>query len=145
MSDQIEFQCPQCKRRTVVPADQNDEDTIYCPKCEVAMARKAKVSQVAEASANAPTESSNQAPTLKKSSKAAAKSSASKATKSTKSSSSRSRSSAVEVAAVAVVTPEFGEFRCPCCGQAKTIAPGDNKPGVPARCQACFVKLEFVR
>ena len=149
MSDQFEYQCPQCRHRTVVSADHDPQDGIFCPKCEAAMVKKSATSQVAEASANAPARSSNQAPAVatatgRTKTKAASKASKTGATK-TRSASARSRAAAAEAAAVAVVIPEFGNFRCPCCGMAKTILPGEGKPGIPARCGTCFVKLDFLK
>lgn len=145
MSDQFEFQCPQCKRRTVVPADQNEEDAVYCKNCDVAMVKKAAVSEITEASANAPARSSDQAVAV--ATKTARKSSLKTKTGATKtrSTAARTRAAAAAVPVVEVVIPEFGSFRCPCCGMAKTIAPGEGKAGVPARCQTCFVKLEFLK
>jgi hypothetical protein len=130
------------------PAEQNPQE-VMCLKCEVPMVKKAAVSQVAEASANAPARSSNQAPVAVATATGRTKTKAAKATKAAKSgtktrSTARSRAAEAE-AAIAIVIPEFGSFRCPCCGMAKTILPGEGKTGVPARCQTCFVKLEFLK
>ena len=151
MSDQFEFHCPQCRRRTVVPADQSAEEIIYCPKCEVAMVKKAQTSQVAEASANAPSMSSNQVATAtvtatgKKATKTKSTTTKTRATKTKAAGTRSSRATAVATPAVAIIIPEFGNFRCPCCGIAKTFVPGEVKTGTPYRCTTCFVKLDFLK
>lgn len=147
-TEQLEYICPQCKKRTVVSSAPEEGDTIWCPKCEIAMQPHQKTSQVAAAAANAPSRSSNKAAGTATATKKAGTKTAktSKATTKTAAGTKSSKASkaAAAAAAIAVATPEFGQFRCACCGYTTHIEPGTQRSG-PARCPSCFVKLDHVR
>ena len=113
------------------------------------MELKATTSQIAEASANAPADSSDK-PAAKKTATGKTKTSKVKAEKpekpeKTAKKTSRSKSAAAELEIPAIPTPDFGPFRCPCCGLHKDIKESEATPGTPPRCQNCFVKLDYLR
>lgn len=106
-----------------------------------------KTSSLAAAAANAPAESNIGGRTVTPAGapKATRKTAATKTagTKTTKS----SRATTVKAAAPPPppAQPDFGEFRCACCGFIKHISVGSDKPSGGWRCPTCFVKLDWVR
>ena len=143
-TEQLEYICPQCKKRTVVSSAPEEGDTIWCPKCEIAMQPHQKTSQVAAAAANTPSRSSNKAAGGTATKKAGTKTAKAGKATSKAAGAKTSKAAKAAAAAVAVAIPEFGEFRCACCGYTTHIEPGTTRSG-PARCPSCFVKLDHVR
>lgn len=143
-AEQTEFVCPQCRKRTVVSLKEGSEETVVCPSCEVEMKQSTKTSAVAAAAANAPLESSvggKKTATATKPRASRAKSATGTAVKEPKA--PRASKKVVEPEPV-VVIPDFGEFRCACCGFVQHVAPGAEKSGV-LRCPTCFVKMDWIR
>lgn len=149
-SEQVEYICPQCRRRTVVNAKSGEEDSVFCPRCEIDMKPYIKTSDLAAAAANAPSSSGGAATkakakttrTRKTAEGAPAKAAkAPKATKATKG----SRTTIQAETSLTPTQPDFGEFRCQCCGFTKTITMGTEKPAGGWRCPSCFVKLTWLK
>ncbi|MBT9583423.1 hypothetical protein IV102_08735 [bacterium] len=148
-SEQVEYVCPQCRRRTVVNAKPGEEETVFCPRCEIDMKPYVKTSEVAAAAANAPSSSGGVA--------AATKTKATKTTKPRKTAAKvegapvkatkakSTRATAKAAAAPPPVQPDFGDFRCLCCGLTKTVPLGTEKPAGGWRCPTCFVKLAWLK
>lgn len=143
-SEQIEYICPQCRRRTVVNAKSGEEDSVFCPRCEIDMKPYIKTSELAAAAANAPSSSGGAATKAKAKTtrtRKTAEGAPAKATKGTKS----SRTAIQAETPVVPSQPDFGEFRCQCCGFTKTITMGTEKPAGGWRCPSCFVKLTWLK
>lgn len=139
-AEQMEYICPTCRWRTVVNFKSGDEEqTVFCPRCEIEMKPYTKTSRISSMAANSPTESSVGGKT-----KAAAKTPRSKAG-TTKSSKAKTVSKAAAAEAALAAQPDFGEFRCACCGYVKHVPPGSEKPAGGFRCPVCFVKLDWIR
>lgn len=132
--EQVEFVCPQCRKRTIARL----EEEVYCPKCDVPMnPQEPKVA--AAAAANSPSRSGSGTTKSKSRSKAATKATTTKTTK------SKSKSKAAVALVPDVPMVVVGDFRCACCGYMQTVQPGEKKPGTVLRCPTCFVKLEKVK
>ena len=65
--------------------------------------------------------------------------------KATKTKSTRTSVKASATPAPVPTQPDFGEFRCQCCGYHKTVALGSEKPAGGWRCPTCFVKLAWLK
>ena len=147
-TEQLEYICPQCKKRTVLLSVPEDADSVICPKCEVTMVPHAKIAEAVGAAANAPSTSSDKPVAAVKAKKASTKAAkVPKAPKVPKPPKPLSKTAAAKAAAAALAlipVPDFGDFRCACCGYLTTIAPGASKSG-PARCPSCFVKLDHLK
>lgn len=146
-SEQVEYICPQCRRRTVVNAKEGEEETVFCPRCEIDMKPYVKTSEIAAAAANAPSSSGGVSAATKTKAKGTKtrKTAADGETKATKTKSTRTTIKASAAPAPVPVQPDFGEFRCQCCGHTKTVALGTEKPAGGWRCPSCFVKLAWLR
>ncbi|MFN8609203.1 MAG: hypothetical protein U0931_16825 [Vulcanimicrobiota bacterium] len=145
-SEQVEYICPTCRRRTVVNAKEGEEETVFCPRCEIDMKPYIKTSENAAAAANAPSSSGGlgAATKTKAKGKTSRKTAADGETKATKTKSTRTTIKAAAPAPVPT-QPDFGEFRCQCCGFTKTVAFGSEKPAGGWRCPTCFVKLAWLK
>jgi DNA-directed RNA polymerase subunit RPC12/RpoP len=145
-AEQMEYICPTCRWRTVVNHKPEDEQTVFCPRCEIEMKPYTKTSQIAAAAANAPAESSVGGKTKGTRSKAGTAAKAPKAAAAKKAPTKAALARAAKAAAAAPPPqPEFGEFRCACCGYVRTVAAGSEKPAGGFRCPTCFVKLDWIR
>lgn len=142
--EQTEFICPTCRRKTVVTARTDESENVLCPRCEIEMKPHVATSRVAAAAANSPTSSGTTLETPVKTRKAttprATKAKAPKATKTT-----RVSAKAKAAAEAAPTVPDFGEFRCGCCGHVKHVALGTEKPTGGWRCPTCYVRLDWIR
>lgn len=144
-AEQMEYICPTCRWRTVVNCKPEDEEqTVFCPRCEIEMKPYTKTSKITSAAANSPSESSVGGKT-----KAATKTTRTKSgvVKEKKPAKVKPPTKAqLKAAALAAIppAPDFGDFRCACCGHVKTVAPGSEKPAGGFRCPVCFVKLDWV-
>ena len=141
-TEQFEYVCPQCRKRTTVIGEPAEDSPIWCPKCEIEMTAAASTGLIVAAAANAPDSSSNKpkvakAPAVKKTRAAAA-------TKAPKAAAVKPKKVAAAVA-VLPPTPEYGEFRCGCCGFMKTVSAAEVKAGFVQRCPSCFVKLDWIK
>lgn len=146
-SEQVEYICPTCRRRTVVSAKEGEEETVFCPRCEIDMKPYIKTGESAASAANAPASSLGvgaAAPKTKSKSKTTRKTATDGETKVSKSKTKRTTITET-VEAVTPTQPDFGEFRCLCCGYTKTVAFGTEKPANGWRCPACFVKLAWLK
>lgn len=147
-SEQVEYVCPQCRRRTVVNARSGEEDTVFCPRCEIDMKPYVKTSDAVAAAANAPVSSGGTGAATKTKAKAAKtsrKSATGDGTKATKTKSTRTSIKAAAEAPVVPTQPDFGEFRCQCCGYTRHVPLGTEKPAGGWRCPTCFVKLAWLK
>jgi len=143
-SEQVEYICPQCRRRTVVNAKEGEEETVFCPRCEIDMKPYVKTSEIASAAANAPSSSGGvSAATKTKTKTTRAKKVATGEAKPVKAKSTRTTVKAA--AAPPPPQPDFGEFRCQCCGHHKSVALGTEKPAGGWRCPSCYVKLAWLK
>ena len=143
-SEQVEYICPQCRRRTVVNAKEGEEETVFCPRCEIDMKPYVKTSEIASAAANAPSSSGGvSAATKTKAKTTRAKKVATGEAKPVKAKSTRTTTKAA--AAPPPPQPDFGEFRCQCCGFHKSVALGTEKPAGGWRCPTCYVKLAWLK
>ena len=134
----------------MVNAKPGEEDTVFCPRCEIDMKPYVKTSEVAAAAANAPSSSGGVAAATKtKTTKAKTTRKAATAAdgtpKVTKASKAKATRAAKAAAAAPVPQPDFGDFRCLCCGLTKTVALGTEKPAGGWRCPTCFVKLAWLK
>jgi DNA-directed RNA polymerase subunit RPC12/RpoP len=144
-TEQFEYVCPQCRKRTIVSGEPAEDTPIWCPKCEIEMTATASTGLAAAAAANEPESSSNKPKTTKAA--AVKKTRASAATKTPKVAAEKKpkKLTAAAIAAAAPPTPEYGEFRCGCCGFTKTVSAAEVKAGFVQRCPSCFVKLDWIK
>ena len=119
-----EYECPKCKKFTVVGRTKKAEEAMMCCGVEMVKLGKKKFTEPPEPKAEAA------AKTKKTKAKAKRKS---------------SRASTKKVAAAPVaefpLTP--GEYRCPTCGATKDLGLRDARDK-HLRCDFCFVKMEPV-
>lgn len=146
-SEQVEYICPQCRRRTVVNAKEGEEETVFCPRCEIDMKPYVKTSEIAAAAANAPSSSGGVSAATKTKAKTTKtrKTAATGEAKATKTKSTRTSIKASATPAPVPTQPDFGDFRCQCCGFHKTVPLGTEKPAGGWRCPSCFVKLAWLK
>jgi hypothetical protein len=144
-SEQVEYICPTCRRRTVVNAKEGEEETVFCPRCEIDMKPYIKTSENAAAAANAPSSSGGAGAATKTKAKAKTtrKTAATGEAKPAKAKSTRA--SAKAAPAPVPTQPDFGDFRCQCCGYTKSVPLGSEKPAGGWRCPTCFVKLAWLK
>lgn len=144
-SEQVEYICPTCRRRTVVNAKEGEEETVFCPRCEIDMKPYIKTSENAAAAANAPSSSGGTGAATKTKTKAKTtrKTAATGEAKAAKTKTTRASTKAVPAPPPA--QPDFGEFRCQCCGFTKSVPLGSEKPAGGWRCPTCFVKLAWLK
>ncbi len=151
-AEQVEYVCPQCRKRTVVNSKPGEEESVFCPRCEIDMKIYVKTSEVASAAANAPTSSggvlvaAKATKTKTTKAKTARKTAVPKDPTQTKAAKAKAARLAIKAAAAVIPPqPDFGDFRCLCCGFLKTVPLGSEKPSGGWRCPACFVKLAWLR
>ena len=128
----------------MVNAKEGEEETVFCPRCEIDMKPYVKTSEIASAAANAPSSSGGvSAATKTKTKTTRAKKVATGEAKPVKAKSTRTTVKAA--AAPPPPQPDFGEFRCQCCGHHKSVALGTEKPAGGWRCPSCYVKLAWLK
>lgn len=129
----------------MVNAKEGEEETVFCPRCEIDMKPYIKTSENAAAAANAPSSSGGVGAATK--TKAKGKTSRKTADGETKATKTKSTRTSIKAAAPPPVPtqPDFGEFRCQCCGYHKTVVIGSEKPAGGWRCPTCFVKLAWLK
>jgi hypothetical protein len=133
----------------VVNAKPGEEETVFCPRCEIDMKPYVKTSEVAAAAANAPSSSGGVAAATKTKAKTTkprktAATAEGAPVKAAKVKSARATAKAA-AAAPPPAQPDFGDFRCLCCGLTKTVPLGTEKPAGGWRCPTCFVKLAWLK
>lgn len=123
-----EYECPQCKKLTVIPRTKKSEDPLTCCGVEMVPKQKVKFTEVPEPKEE-PAGKTRTATTATRTKKKAS----SKAKKAKK---------PVEVIASEALTLPLnpGNYMCPTCGITKTLQVSDNRDKF-LRCPDCFVKM----
>lgn len=131
----------------MVNAKEGEEETVFCPRCEIDMKPYVKTSEIASAAANAPSSSGGVSAATKTKTTKAKTTRAKAATGEAKVAKVKTTKTSLKAAAAAIVVaqPDFGEFRCQCCGFHKTVEIGTEKPAGGWRCPTCFVKLFWLK
>lgn len=123
-----EYECPQCKKLTVIPRTKKSEDPLTCCGVEMVPKQKVKFTEVPEPKEE-PAGKTRTATTATRTKKKAS----SKAKKAKK---------PVEVIASEALTLPLnpGNYMCPTCGITKALQVSDNRDKF-LRCPDCFVKM----
>lgn len=123
-----EYECPQCKKLTVIPRTKKSEDPLTCCGLEMVPKQKVKFTEVPE-----PKE------------EPAAKTRTATATRTKKKAGAKAKKKAKKPAEIIIsetltLPLNPGNYMCPTCGITKTLNVSDNRDKW-LRCPDCFVKM----
>ena len=123
-----EYECPQCKKLTVIPRTKKSDDPLTCCGVEMVPKQKVKFTEVPEPKEEPAGKTRTATATRTK--------------KKTKASSKAKKTKTVEVIASEALTLPLnpGNYMCPTCGTTKSLSVSDNRDKW-LRCPDCFVKM----
>ncbi|MBI3924081.1 MAG: hypothetical protein HY319_00935 [Armatimonadetes bacterium] len=120
-----DYQCPRCRRVTVISKDKKSPEPLICSRCQVPMEKEERPPELIP-----PSKSTRPPATGARASKAKP----------------RARTKTTRVQATTTpetVVPIAGMYRCPCCGVTRRLELGSKLEQAP-RCDTCYVRMERV-